>query len=71
MIDYRLMQVKNIAECSPFRSKVLQNSAILSAFIKLSFVISYSGFSLFANVCPKLPDFSLEWEAPLDKRWID
>ena len=25
--DYRLMQVKSIGECAPFRSKVLQNAS--------------------------------------------
>ena len=37
--EYRLMQVKSIAECS--------NSAILSSFIKLPFVIKINLFCLF------------------------
>ena len=37
--DYRLMQVKSIAECS--------NSAILSTFIKVPFVIKIFVWSIF------------------------
>ena len=41
-IDYRLMQVKSIAECSP-----LEHSAILSTFIKLPVVIKTFVLSIF------------------------
>ena len=40
--NYRLMQVKSIAECS--KGSILQ---ILSTFIKLSFVIKISGLQIF------------------------
>ena len=47
---YRLMQVKSIAECSPFAecSKVQgEHSAILTTFIKLPFVIKIFVLSIF------------------------
>ena len=39
--NYRFMQVKSVAECS------MEHSAILSTFIKLSFVIKIFALSIF------------------------